>query len=136
MMSGMRSDGFGAIQGFLEARETTIAELAAAGITDYGKLAAASQTLHDGLDPIVSQSVDNQAVLESTAGADANLLEALHSLMVLHSETAFSQTAPSSFGPRALSEPAPSAGAPTELEADEQPLEADEQPEQTIGHIA
>jgi hypothetical protein len=126
MMTDMRSESFGAIQGFLEARATAIAELAAAGITDYGKLAAASQTLHDASDPMVSQSVHNQAVLESTAGADATLLEALHSLMVFDSRATLSRTAQSSSGPRSLLEPAPSADAPTELEADEQT-------EETIG---
>jgi len=111
MIADMRSDSFGSIMSFLEAREASVAELAAAGITDYGKLAQTSQSLRDDLDPIISQSVHNQAVLEATITADTKLLTV------------------SSFGPRALPEIAPSADALTKLEAGEQT-------EKTIGRIS
>jgi hypothetical protein len=70
----MRSDSFVAVKHFLEAREASIAELAAAGITDPGEIANSAQNLRDAVDAMASQSVHIQAVLEATDTSDEELM--------------------------------------------------------------
>jgi beta-lactamase class A len=74
MVDGMRSDSFVAVKHFLEAREASIAELAAAGITDPGEIANSAQNLRDAVDAMASQSVHIQAVLEATDTSDEELM--------------------------------------------------------------
>ena len=74
MVDGMRSDSFVAVKHFLEAREMSMAELAAAGVTDPGEIATSAQNLRDAVDAMASQSVHIQAVLEATDTADEELL--------------------------------------------------------------
>lgn len=111
MVDGMRSDSFVAVKSFLEAREASMAELAAAGATDPGEIANTAQNLRDAVDSMASQSVHIQAVLEATDTADEELM------------------ASSPVGPRALPALATFDDALAELEAAEQTADA-------IGEIA
>ena len=99
MIDGMRSDSFVAVKRFLEAREGSMSELAVAGITDPGEIAASAQNLRDAVDSMASQSVHIQAVLEATDTSDEELMA----------------TAPA--GPRALPAVASFDDALAELEA-------------------
>ena len=74
MVDGMRSDSFVAVKHFLEAREISMAELAASGITDPGEIAQSAQNLREAVDAMASQSVHIQAVLEATDTADEELM--------------------------------------------------------------
>ena len=111
MVDGMRSDSFVAVKSFLEAREASMAELAASGTTDPGEIANTAQNLRDAVDSMASQSVHIQAVLEATDTADEELM------------------ASSPVGPRALPALDTFDDALAELEAAEQTADA-------IGEIA
>ncbi|MBT5774414.1 MAG: hypothetical protein HOH95_08555 [Dehalococcoidia bacterium] len=102
MVDGMRSDSFVAVKSFLEAREASMAELAASGTTDPGEIANTAQNLRDAVDSMASQSVHIQAVLEATDTSDEDLM------------------ASSQVGPRALPSLATFDDALAELEAAEQ----------------
>ncbi len=105
MVDGMRSDSFVAVKSFLEAREASMADLAASGVTDPGEIAHTAQNLRDAVDSMASQSVHIQAVLEATDTSDEELM------------------ASSPVGPRALPALATFDDALAELEAAEQTAE-------------
>jgi hypothetical protein len=75
MLDAMRSDSFVAVKGFLEARETAMAQLADTGITDPGQIGTSAQNLREAVDGMASQSVHIQSVLEATDRADEQLVE-------------------------------------------------------------
>ena len=77
MLDAMRSDSFVAVKRFLEARESTMSDLAEAGITDPGQIGQSAQNLREAVDAMASQSVHIQSVLEVTDRADEQLADSV-----------------------------------------------------------
>ena len=77
MLDAMRSDSFVAVKRFLEARESTMSDLAEAGITDPGQIGQSAQNLREAVDAMASQSVHIQSVLEVTDRADEQLVDSV-----------------------------------------------------------
>ena len=110
LLDAMRSQDFGDVREFIDARERVLAEAAERGVTDPAEIAASMQMLRRSLQPGATGNAHLDRVLEGVAVADERLLQAGAGTGV-HAVPASPMPAAPPLPPVLTAPPAPAAGA-------------------------